>query len=108
MPGPTDMRATARRRSPAAIDRQRNEYLRVIRQARLLGQDSNTLLDKAGSLLTAHWGHATWASRDTILKTVDWLLRVAINNPLPSLPVRLRNAGAREPEAGARKRDARP
>ena len=69
---------------PDAIDRQRQAYVATIQQARSLGAGQNALLEKANSLLTVHWAHASWASRATILKTVDWLLQVALNNPSPN------------------------
>ena len=68
---------------PEAIDRQRRNYVATIQQARALGAGQHALLEKANSLLTVHWAHASWASRATILKTVDWLLQVALNNPVP-------------------------
>lgn len=68
---------------PKAIDRQRQTYVATIQQARALGAGQHALLEKANSLLTVHWAHASWASRATILKTVDWLLQVALNNPAP-------------------------
>lgn len=68
---------------PDAIDRQRQDYVATIQQARALGAGQHALLENANSLLTVHWAHASWASRATILKTVDWLLQVALNNPTP-------------------------
>ena len=69
---------------PDAIDRARQTYVAAIERARAFDATPNALLDKATSLLTAHWGHANWASRAAILKTVDWLLQVAINHPAPA------------------------
>lgn len=84
---PARTKAAARRRgpemSPDAIDRKRQAFVTTIQQARALGGGQHALLEKANSLLTAHWAHANWASRATILKTVDWLLQVALNNPAP-------------------------
>ncbi len=68
---------------PDAIDRQRQAHVVTIQQARAIGAGQNALLEKANSLLTVQWAHTTWASRVTILKTVDWLLQVAINHPAP-------------------------
>lgn len=82
---------------PAAIDRQRQIYVATIRQARALGEDGNPLLDKAQNLLTSHWGDANWSARVAILKTVDWLLRVALHNPLPEPRARHRMAAASSP-----------
>jgi hypothetical protein len=85
MPG--RKKAAARPRAaicPETIDRARQSYVAAIARTRAFDPAPNALLDKATSLLTAHWGHASWASRATILTTVDWLLRVAINHPAPS------------------------
>jgi len=68
---------------PDVIDRQRQAHIATIQQARRLGDGQNVLLEKANSLLTSHWAHASWSSRAAILKTVDWLLQVALNNPAP-------------------------
>ena len=80
-------KATARRPvsaiRPDAIDRQRQDCVATIQRVRALGAGQHALLEKANSLLTVHWAHASWASRATILKTVDWLLQVALNNPTP-------------------------
>jgi hypothetical protein len=83
---PAKARTAPRRRtlSPSEIDRLRQTYVGTIATARSLGERRNTLLDKAQCLLTAHWGEATWDSRETILKTVDWLLRVALHNQPPT------------------------
>jgi hypothetical protein len=70
--------------SPDAIDRKRQSYVAAIARAREFEAAPNALLDKATSLLTAHWGRANWASRAAILKTVDWLLQIAINHPAPA------------------------
>jgi hypothetical protein len=70
--------------SPDSIDRTRQSYVATIARARAFDAAPNALLDKATSLLTAHWARANWASRATILKTVDWLLQVAINHPAPA------------------------
>jgi hypothetical protein len=60
----------------------------AIARAREFDAAPNALLDKATSLLTAHWGRASWASRVAILKTVDWLLQVAIHHPAPAAKTR--------------------
>lgn len=82
--------------SPAAIDSQRQLQMATIARARTLGEQGNALLDKAQSLLTAHWGEANWDSRAAILKTVDWLLGAALHNSQPSSKLRPRQfmAGA--------------
>ena len=69
--------------SPEAIDGKRQAYIATIRQARALNAGQTALLDNAESLLTVRWAHASWKSREGLLRTVDWLLRVAINNPVP-------------------------
>jgi len=68
---------------PDTIDRSRQGYVAAIERARKFDAAPNAMLDKATSLLTAHWGRANWASRAAILKTVDWLLQVAIHHPAP-------------------------
>jgi hypothetical protein len=78
---------------PAQIDRLREYYVSMIGTARLFNQGPNAFLDKAHSLLTTHWAHATWSSRATILKSVDWLLQVGINHA----PANDRRAPARRP-----------
>jgi hypothetical protein len=65
---------------PAQIDRLRESYVAMIGTARLFDRGPNAFLDKAHSLLTTHWAHATWASRATILKSVDWLLQAGIRH----------------------------
>jgi hypothetical protein len=50
-----------------------------------LGESSNPMIEKAQSLLTTRWGAADWRSRAEILKTVDWLLQIALNNRHPGL-----------------------
>ena len=83
--------------SPAAIDRQRQIHMTTIARARALGEQRNTLLNKAQSLLTLHWGEGSWDSRETILKTVDWLLRVALHNPQPATRGRGYDSAGRRP-----------
>lgn len=85
---------------PETIDRTRQSYVAMIARARAFDARPNAMLDKATSLLTAHWGRADWASRAAILKTVDWLLQVAIRHPAPATKSRpaqpaLRAASAR-------------
>ena len=69
---------------PDAIDRARQGYVADIAHAREFNAGPNALLDKATSLLTVHWGRANWSSRAAILKTVDWLLQLAIRHPAPA------------------------
>ncbi len=68
---------------PAAIDRARRHHLSTIEKFRVLTGEANAFVEKAQRLLTTHWAHATWASRAEILKSVDWLLRVATSAPDP-------------------------
>jgi len=35
-----------------------------------------SFVDKAETLLTQRWSKATWRSREQLLRTVDWLLRM--------------------------------
>jgi hypothetical protein len=84
---PSRKKATPRPRvplCPETIDRSRQTYVAAIERARAFDAAPKALLDNATSLLTAHWGRASWASRAAILKTVDWLLQVAINHPAPA------------------------
>ena len=84
---PPRKRAISRPRTtlcPSTIDRTRQSYVAAIERARSFDAAPNALLDKATSLLTAHWGRADWTSRAAILKTVDWLMQVAINHPAPA------------------------
>jgi hypothetical protein len=95
---PSRKRAARRPRvtlCPDTIDRSRQSYVAAIARAREFDAAPNALLDKATSLLTVHWGRANWASRATILKTVDWLLQVAINHPAPAAKGRLGQGGLR-------------
>ena len=42
-------------------------------------------LDKARTLLTTHWGRATWLGREGLLKTATWLIEVErLHGPLVS------------------------
>ena len=84
--------------SPDTIDRTRQAYVAAIARARAFDATPNAMLDKATSLLTAHWGRSDWASRAAILKTVDWLLQVAIHHPAPK---------ARSPQGAMRTGQAR-
>ncbi len=95
MPATAKTAPRQRTLSPAAIDRQRQLQVATIARARALGEDRNALLDKATRLLTVHWGSSDWAARAAILKTVDWLLRVALHNrqPSPKSAVRPRPIG---------------
>ena len=67
---------TAPRLRPAAIDKARTDVMLMIEHQRARGE-TNAFLDKARVLLTQHWAKATWASRATLLKTADWLIRLA-------------------------------
>jgi len=68
---------------PAAIDKARGDAMALIERQRRAGGEDNVLLDKASRLLTQHWSKANWAARATLIKTADWLIRVAAANPAP-------------------------
>ena len=78
----------AKAATPAQIDRLRDRYVDMIALARKFDPHPGAMIDKAHSLLTRHWGNSDWASRATILKTVDWLLKVAMIHPAPSKEMR--------------------
>lgn len=81
---------------PQTIDRMRQSYVATITRARAFEAAPDIILDKATALLTQHWGKADWTSRAAILKSVDWLLRVAIEHPAPKTrPGPLRAGSAR-------------
>jgi hypothetical protein len=86
---------------PDTIDRTRQSYVAMIARARVFDAAPNAMLDKATSLLTAHWGRASWTSRAAILKTVDWLLQVAIHHPAPAPKTRPSQGGLRTGSARA-------
>ncbi len=71
---------------PAAIDASRANYMAIIDKFRLLTGETNSFVEKAHRLLTSHWSGATWAARMEILKTVDWLIRIAtsMREPRPA------------------------
>ena len=70
--------------TPAQIDRTRDRYVEMIALARQFDSHSTAMIDRAHRLLTRHWGNSDWASRAAILKTVDWLLKVAMIYPAQS------------------------
>jgi hypothetical protein len=74
----------AKAATPAQIDRMRDRYVEMIAMARKFDLYPSAMIDKAHSLLTRHWGNSDWASRAAILKTVDWLLKVAMIHPAPA------------------------
>ncbi len=86
---------------PDTIDRTRQSYVAAIARARAFDTTPNAMLDKATSLLTAHWGRSDWASRAAILKTVDWLLQVAIHHPAPTPKARSPQGAMRTGQARA-------
>ena len=86
-PAKRKLRAPAKARAaprPAAIDKARTEAMVLIERQRRLGDDANAFLDKAHRLLTQHWAKADWTARAALLKTADWLIRVAAANPGPT------------------------
>ena len=74
----------AKTATPAQIDRMRERYVEMIGLARKFDSQPSAMIDKAHRLLTRHWGKSDWASRAAILKTVDWLLNVAMIHPAPA------------------------
>ncbi len=68
---------------PADIDRARRDAMALIAQQRAVGDADNVFLEKAHRLLTRHWARSGWAARGTLVKTADWLIRVAAANPSP-------------------------
>jgi hypothetical protein len=89
MPGKRKPRVTAQKSAPGgkakplAIDRARSEAMAAIARQRGLGDNANTFLDKAHSLLTRHWVKADWTAREELLKTADWLIQIAAAHPAP-------------------------
>ena len=61
--------------------RTRDHYLTMIANCEALTGEANSFLEKAQRLLTTHWGHATWAARQDILTSVEWLVRVGTATP---------------------------
>jgi hypothetical protein len=49
-----------------------------IRSLRRHGSRPAGFVRKAETLLTSGWSKATWRSRESILRTVDWLLRMEL------------------------------
>jgi len=82
------MKKRSKTATPAQIDRMRDRYVEMIAMARKFDPHPSAMIDKAHRLLTRHWGNSDWASRAAILKTVDWLLKVAMIYPAPSKEVR--------------------
>jgi hypothetical protein len=74
----------AKTASPAQIDRTRERYVEMIALARKFDSAPSAMIDNAHRLLTRHWGRSDWAARAAILKSVDWLLKVALINPSPA------------------------
>ena len=70
--------------TPAQIDRMRERYVEMIALARKFDTHPSAMIDNAHRLLTRHWGCSDWAARAAILKSVDWLLKVALINPSPA------------------------
>ena len=68
-------RKPAAKLRPATIDKAREEAMADIARRRQAGE--NIFLDKASALLTQHWSKSDWTARAALLKTADWLIRVA-------------------------------
>jgi hypothetical protein len=60
----------------SAIASQRGSRLSEIESLRRDGLAPASFVDKAQTLLTQEWSKATWRSREQLLRTVDWLLRM--------------------------------
>jgi len=58
------------------IASQRESRLSEIESLRCSGVAPKSFVDKAQTLLTHRWSKATWRSRERLLRTVDWLLRM--------------------------------
>jgi len=69
-------RKPVRKLGPAAIDKARGQAMLAIERRRAATGD-NVFLDKASRLLTRHWSKADWTARAALLKSADWLIRVA-------------------------------
>jgi len=73
------VRSQARKASQAArfsaLLTQRERKMTEIIELRA-GIGPGTFTDKAETLLTRFWSKATWRSREGILRTADWLLRM--------------------------------
>ena len=80
----TSKSKTAPKLRPGAIDKARTDAMVLIDRQQRFGDAGNVFLDKARRLLTQHWAKADWAARATLLKTADWLIRVAAANPGPT------------------------
>src|SRR5689334_1729854 len=81
--GPVRREKRVKAQTPAQIDRQRDSYIQMIALARKFDTHPSAMIDKAQRLLTRHWGKSNWASRAEILKTVDWLLQIAMAHAVP-------------------------
>lgn len=77
---------TTPRLRPAAIDKARTDAMLLIERQRAHA-GANAFLEKARVLLTQHWAKATWGSRATLLKTADWLIRLAAANDAAEAPL---------------------
>jgi len=61
----------------------RERSMDEITSLRRHGLVSGVFIDKAYVLLTHSWSKATWRERESILRSVDWLLQVEQVHPRP-------------------------
>jgi len=60
----------------SSIASQRESRLSEIESLRRGSPVTESFVDKAETLLTQRWSRANWRSREQLLRTVDWLLRM--------------------------------
>ena len=75
--GKTSTHAARARAITLHRERSMNEIVCLRRQ----GLVSGVFIGKAQRLLTQSWSKATWRGRESILRTVDWLLRMEQTHP---------------------------
>jgi hypothetical protein len=74
--GASSARQRSSRRKTENILRQRERLIAEMMQLRDRGQASK-LVDNAQALLTRLWSPASWDTREDLLKSADWLVRLA-------------------------------
>ena len=60
----------------SAIEAARTQKMREIDSFRAANRDARSFAGKAQTLLTRDWSKASWRARESILRTVAWLLRM--------------------------------
>ena len=78
----TSARSKPPKPSPVAIDAARRQAMALIAEQRENSGD-NAFLDKASQLLTRHWSKANWTARAGLIKSADWLIRMAAREAAP-------------------------